>query len=69
MTREPITAETVGELRDALEKVIQEHGRNLEWSGFDDESIYIYPLSGQDDYSNAIEIRSIDFNYADSKRA
>lgn len=37
-----IIAKTIKELRDALTKIIEAHGGDLEWNGFDDESIYIY---------------------------
>jgi hypothetical protein len=55
MEQKPITAKTIGELRDALDKIIQEHGPDFEWNGFDDESIYIY--SKHDGPGESFEIR------------
>lgn len=51
-----ITAKTIGELRDTLDKIIQECGRDLEWNGFDDESIYIYPGSDECGNGKSFEI-------------
>ena len=55
MENKPIKDGTISELRDALTVIIDREGGDLEWNGFDNESIYIYPSDGAE-YRGSYEI-------------